>query len=350
MKNKDYALLASICRDVSNSLNAILYKNSKATCQNLSAEMLRGTVNNKCPDTKILVLFDYSMALDLKEVGFNNVYFTTDCPEIIRKTKEGLEAKTKIKVITLEEIKNMKFDVGLGNPPFSEVGATGTTGSGMKSLLYPKFFKIATEVCKVGAMIMPPTKVNHSQIKHHNELIKSIAHEIIHVSEEEKNNMGVGIDMWTIYWGSEGNVNEHFIEQDVKNDVDWQRGKPRFSNINMSEKKTGTHKVLSIKSILQEGPVFIYSDIVKYIQKKGWYVVFNFEVNGAKGFNTSVIKLDGKTQLGSNIRYVKFDTKKDAIEFESKMNAPDFIAACHEAAGTIRKTVTIGALRSIAID
>ena len=243
----------------------------------------------------------------------------------------------------------MKFDSIIGNPPFSEIGkeGKGEYGRGGKTILYPQFFKLATEISKVGAMIMPPTRVDHAQTKHHNELIRSIADKIIDVSEEDRENMGVGTAMWTIYWGSEGNVDEHFVGQEIRNDVNWQRGKPAFYNINMSKEKTETHKVLAIKSILQQGPAFIYTDLIKEIQGEGWYVLFNYELNGARGFNTSVTKLDGKTQLGSNVRYVKFQTKKEATDFESKMKTPDFVEACRAGAGNIRKTVTIGVLRTI---
>lgn len=349
MNNKDYTLLASICRDDTSALNAILYNNSKATSAEVVQCMFHRSVNNKCGDIKILVMFDYAMAVDLKEAGFNNVYFTTDCPVIIRKTKEGLEAKTGIKVLTLKEIKNMKFDVGLGNPPFSEVGAGNKTGTGKKSLLYPQFFKLATEICKTGAMIMPPTAQVNRDNKKHNELIKLTAHNIVRVSEEEKNKMGVGIDMWTIYWGSEGDVNEHFIEEVVRNNVEWKIGTPRLLTDNISATKTRIHNTPAIKSIHQDGPVYIYTDMISKMPKAGWYVLFNREVSSTRGFNTSVIKLDGKTQLGSNVRFVEFKNKRDAVDFESKINSVDFIAACREAAGSIRKTITRATLQSISI-
>lgn len=135
MKNEDYALLASICRDDTSALNAILYNNSKATSAVVVEEMLFKTVNNKCEDSAILAMFDYAMAVDLKEAGFNNVYFTTDCPVIIRKTKEGLEAKTGIEVLTLKEIEDMKFNVIAANPPYKGVSA-----------LHQQFFNKALEL------------------------------------------------------------------------------------------------------------------------------------------------------------------------------------------------------------
>ena len=265
-------------------------------------------------------------------------------------TKKAMGVIGHMEVKDINEIDdNMKFDVIVGNPPFSEVGAGNKTGTGKKSLLYPQFFKRATEISKTGAMIMPPTAQVNRDNKKHNDLIKLTAHNIVRVSEEEKNKMGVGIDMWTIYWGSEGDVNEHFIEEVVRNNVEWKIGTPRLLTDNISATKTKIHNTPAIKSIHQDGPVYIYTDMISKMPKAGWYVLFNREVSSTRGFNTSVIKLDGKTQLGSNVRFVEFKNKRDAVDFESKINSVDFIAACREAAGSIRKTITRATLQSISI-
>ena len=243
----------------------------------------------------------------------------------------------------------MRFNVTLGNPPFSEI-QTSESGWGGKTILYPQFFKLATEISKVGAMIMPPTRVNYARCKKHVKLMKSVAHKIVDVSEEERQNMGVGIDMWTVYWGSEGNVDEHFTEVLVRNGVEWNEGRVRFGFSSTSEKKTKTHKISGIRAILKDGPSTTYTNLVKEMPKAGWYLLLNREVNEVKGFNTSVVKLDGNTQLGTNVRYVRFETKKDAVRLESKMNSADVIAQLVKGAGSIRKAISLGTLRSIILD
>ena len=243
----------------------------------------------------------------------------------------------------------MKFDLVIGNPPFSEM-QTSESGWGGKTILYPRFFKLATEISDAGAMIMPPTRVNYALRKKHIEVIKSVAHKIVDVSEEERQNMGVGTDMWTVYWGSEGNVDEHFTEIPPKKEVDWNQGKIPFGFATMSKEKTATHNIPAIKSVWRDGPAHIYTNVNKPMPKTGWYLLLNIEVDEVKGFNTSVVKLDGTIQLGSNVRYMRFETKKDAMRLESKMNSPDVIAQLVKAAGNIRKAVSLGTLRGIILD
>ena len=243
----------------------------------------------------------------------------------------------------------MKFDVVLGNPPFSEM-QTSESGWGGKTILYPRFFKLATEISDAGAMIMPPTRVNYALRKKHIEVIKSFAHKIVDVSEEERQNMGVGTDMWTVYWGSEGNVDEHFTEVPPKKEVDWNGGKIPFGFATMSKEKTATHNIPAIKSIWRDGPAHIYTNVNKPNPKAGWYLLLNREVDEVKGFNTWVLKLDGNTQLGTNVRYMRFESKKDAVRLESKMNSPDVIAQLVKGAGSIRKAISLGTLRGIILD
>ena len=326
MNNEDYVKLSRVCRNGSNPLNAILYKNSKATSAEVVQCMFHRSVNNKCEDIKILVMFDYAMALDLKEAGFNNVYFTTDCPVIIRKTKEGLEAKTGIKVLTLKEIKNMKFDVGLGNPPYSKD----------RYLLYPEFFKLSLDVCSTVAMVMPynPDCRQSRFRKYQENVIRHSKYVSEDVSEHFKN-IEIGRISYVIASKSINNEVPKF------NDIDLFASVPvLLSNRKRIEsiKATGNEtvcvfpkgkSVTVFQKVNKDGPVTHTADSVKYTKmkcksKSPWLVLMNAMPSMGK-FNTAVVKNDGSIVLGHYVFAVEVDTKSEGDKLASWIKTPEIV-------------------------
>ena len=96
----------------------------------------------------VLVLFTIEWALYLKQLGYTNITVGADDPIIENICKKrGLRY---IGINDLENNKNMKFDVVVGNPPFQGDGNNGSHG------LWQKFSALAVEKSKVCAAMITP--------------------------------------------------------------------------------------------------------------------------------------------------------------------------------------------------
>jgi len=333
MNNKDYTLLASICRDDTSALNAILYNNSKATSASVAQDMLFKTVNNKCEDTKFLAMFDYAMAVDLKEAGFNNVYFTTDCPVIIRKTKEGLEAKTGIKVLTLKEIEDMKFDVTVGNPPFSSHAEGKTAGKRGKEL-YIVFYKLALEISEVVAMVMPTTDKKVQRV--HNKRLSDTANVIEYIDPSVFS--GINMPMWYVI--SDKSKRKPDVDfsllSEVRNDIEWMKGKV---NMTQYKERAGDHgkekqsKEFPVKMYHKlngkDGLLIRYGKGVflrrsMYFPNSGYAVLMPQTITDDGWTVVKIVKCTGKEVAFNGMNIVFTKTKKDAIELVNVMNTDNF--------------------------
>jgi hypothetical protein len=241
----------------------------------------------------------------------------------------------------------MKFDLGLGNPPFSKVGAGSVTGKGKKSLLYPKFLKLSIESAPCGAMIMPTTVMPNRDNQEHIDTIKENAHFIENLTDDEVKQMGVGIDMWTVYWGRKGDVSEHFGNMEVSNDLDIQTGSARLGNHNQSPVKTKTHARKVIRSILKDGVDEVWTDYNTTPLNAGWYLLVTRRVT-TNGFNSAVVKVDGTLQCGSNIRYISVATKKEGLRLEEILNSEYYVERVLPLT-THAGNITVAAMRSVEI-
>jgi hypothetical protein len=113
-------------------------------------------------NAKIAVLFTVEWAIYFRMLGFSNVTVITEKfdPIIARMADKEL-----FKYKTLDQVKNMRFNVVAGNPPFSD-------GQGNK-LLYPDFFKKSLDMADLVIMIMPLNlDTNQTKLKSHNRLVK----------------------------------------------------------------------------------------------------------------------------------------------------------------------------------
>ena len=333
MNNENYASLSRVCRDDTSPLNAILYKNSKATSAEVVQCMFHRSVNNKCEDIKILVMFDYAMAVDLKEAGFNNVYFTTDCPVIIRKTKEGLEAKTGIKVLTLKEIKNMKFDVTVGNPPFSSHAEGKTAGKGGKQI-YQDFYKLALEISEVVAMVMPTTDKKLQKV--HNERLIKTANVIEYIDPALFS--GITMPMWYVISdlsGSKPNI-DFALSSVPRNDIEWTNGKVHmtwYKGVAGDHGKDNQSKNFPVKIyhklngkdglIMKYGKKSYFKDS-QFFPTSGYAVLMPQTITDDGWTTVEIVKCTGKEVAfhGMNIVFTK--TKKDAIELVDIMKTDNF--------------------------
>lgn len=293
-------------------------------------------------DARVLVMFCPILATKIRFAG-KDVSLYVEQPSV---ALQEVCRRLRIEILTTED-RGMKFDLVLGNPPFSKVGDGSVTGKGKKSLLYPKFLKLAIESAPCGAMIMPTTVMPNRDNQEHIDTIKENAYYIENLSEQEVKQMNVGIEMWTVYWGRKGDVSEHFGSMEAANDLDIQTGSARLGNHNQSPVKTKTHAKKVIRSILKDGIDEVWTDYNKTPLNAGWYLLLTRRVT-TNGFNSAVVKLDGTLQCGSNIRYISVPTKKEGKRLEEILNSEYYVESVLPLT-THAGNITVAAMRSVKI-
>lgn len=111
-------------------------------------------------DASVLVLFTVEWALYLKELGYVDITVSADDPIIANIcAKRGLNY---ISIKELENNKNMKFDVVVGNPPYGKI-----TEDSRQREFYQQFVYGAHALAPVVALVYPArwTSVNNASYK-----------------------------------------------------------------------------------------------------------------------------------------------------------------------------------------
>ena len=177
----------------------------------------------------------------------------------------------------LEEMNDMKFDLCVGNPPFSE----GNTGKGGTSI-YQNFAEWALNTCDKVMMITPGSFITGSKFESmRNELDKKGISNIEKIPLDTFSGASI-ID--PVFWVADGGskkvkdflsddiklfdkiVNNHFesnYESDDKKlkvfDIKGGKGNVSTSDTeNLSESKTSFHTFKYIDRVLKDGPVIVY--------------------------------------------------------------------------------------------
>ena len=121
--------------------------------ESLTREMIENTEIQK--NQSILVLFSYEMLPILKELDYTDVTLAFDKP---RTSIYNIAKYFGYKVKKLEEIENMKFDVGLGNPPFQN------THTAKRWPLWHEFVLNSIERTDKVAMITPASLIGPGRV------------------------------------------------------------------------------------------------------------------------------------------------------------------------------------------
>jgi|TARA_B110000879_G_C11174933_1_gene515485 hypothetical protein len=148
---------------------------------------------------KILVLFNVEFVISLVDI-YNidpaNITFYSD-----HKNKSNLVNRFGVKYINTLE-KDMKFDIIVGNPPYT---------NGQK-LLYTKFFETALELAETVVFVMPvQLDSNHDKLKFHNARLQR---HLVKLGDNVSNSFKVGYDNihYVIANSSINNVVKEYVD------------------------------------------------------------------------------------------------------------------------------------------
>jgi len=285
----------------------------------------------------MLVLFNIEWVLAaLYDRGGNpaNITFYSDHPN---KTK-FVEALGVRVINNLMDI-NKKFDIVVGNPPFSKQNEGKTAGKRSVEL-YKKFFNMALEMASLTAMIIPSsdTKVQ----KTHNELIRNNANVIKHIDPSVF--PGICMPMWYVIVDKKNTNRESSINWSLSstgNNIPWVKGA-----VNMTHYKelTGGHGYPSPK---KEDDVLIYHKVngrhglVKVYGPKesiskrqlfpsSGYAVLMPQTFTDEGWSrVEIVKCTGNETAFNGVNIVFVKTRKQANDLILMMKTEEFITGAN---------------------
>jgi hypothetical protein len=224
----------------------------------------------------------------------------------------------------------MKFDVVVGNPPFSKVGDGKQAGKRGQEL-YAQFYAWAIENSSMVAMVMPTTEKKVQ--KNHNQLLRSTANVIKHIDPDVF--PGIVMPMWYVISVKDNPVKQTNIvwtlDGTVGNNIPWVKG-----SVNMTAHKNlvGDHLghakpqkksdiLIYHKVNVTHGLVSLYCDS-KYVSQSALFPASGYAVLMPQTFNdtgwsqTEIVKCNGQQAAfnGMNIVFVKTKSQAEKlIEF-----------------------------------
>ena len=267
------------------------------------------------PKLKVAVMYSPALALRMVYLGFKKVKLVvgTVTPAIERLSSLGID------IITIEEYKEtgMKFDLTLGNPPYS-------LDQGNK-LLYPEFFEMSLEKSDHVMMVMPiKLDSRDNKIKAHN--MRVLTHQTFISEDISESFKGIGVGRISYVIASKAVKNEVAeVAERILPPLLPRRNRLRVINGKAFTQVTGGHPVIHkvLKGGIVEGACS--DDDAKkfraYYKKKTttdtpWLVMINH--TPSKGvFNAEIVKFN-KSLIWSRWTY--------AIQAKTKKEANDIIA------------------------
>ena len=308
----------------------------------------------------ILIMYTLEFIPRLLEIGVprESIWiYTKEEDELVKNTAKDLF--DIYNYITDEDLEGMKFDVVLGNPPFSKKNRNednkGNKGRGTD--LYDQFYEMSLNLSNKVAMIMP-TSHKHQQ-KKHNNLIKNTANIIKFIDPSLFPT--VQQEMWYIVSIKNSNKVPQEIDWkysgEIRNNINWSKGKfnvttdkhllERDTQLNDSDVKI-YHKINEMN-----GLVIKYADsglvpVSKRFPNTGYAVLMPQQIQDTGWSKTEIIECDGKQAAmnGMNIAFVK--TEEEAKKLNDYMKTDDFINEALKYRGGMGNMV-LWALQSIQI-
>lgn len=268
------------------------------------------------------------------------------------KTNNINESDLSIHYIAQEEylnLKNVRFDAVVGNPPYSLAG-NKTGKKGRAKNLYPEFYEKAISIADYVSMIVPDTHRQHITF---NKFIRENTNKILPVDESAFN---VNISTWCLIKDNTGtNVDDiewadlHEIpEQKVK----WAKGKINVTTESDLLKDTGGtytvfHKI-NLKGLHQSKTDIEFSKL-KLFPTDGYVVIMPQQIQNKGWSDTAIIKCDGTQAATNGVNLAFVTTKKEAEYLIEYMKKETFITQALMHCGGMRN-MTLGALQKIDMD
>jgi hypothetical protein len=236
---------------------------------------------------------------------------------------------------------DMKFDVIVGNPPFSKVSEGKTAGKRSEEL-YIQFYKWAVENARIVAMIIPTT--DKKLQKTHNTLLRDTANVIHHIDPQMFPE--ISMPMWYVIADKHNNTRadiEWHLDGSTNNDIPWVKG---YINMTAHKNLVGEHLgydkpkkksdvLIYHKVNITHGLVTLYCD-EKYISakglfpKKGWAVLMPQTFNDDGWSKTEIVKCNGKQAAFNGMNIVFVDTKTQGEKLVEFMKTDHFIQAANK--------------------
>lgn len=240
----------------------------------------------------------------------------------------------------------MKFNVILGNPPFSLAG-NKTGKKGRAKNLYPDFYKKAVDLADHVCMIVPDT---HRQNTKFNEFIRANTNKIMPISDDV---FDVNINTWCLIKdGSDTNVDEipwSDLHEMPEQKVVWAKGKVNVTNEKeVLENKPGPYTVyhkVNGSGLQQSTTDNIISD-AKLFPNKGYAVIMPQQIQNHGWTRTEIVKCNGKQVATNGVNLAFVDTKKEAEYLVEYMKIDEFVNQALEHCGGMRN-MTLGAMQKI---
>lgn len=257
-------------------------------------------------DDKVLVLFDYMFAIDVAmRLKVKNVYLTMS--SFNPKTYRWLKL-LNITPIEMEQAKDMKFDVVVGNPPFSKANEGSTAGKKAVNL-YPTFFEMALGIADRIAMIMPRTD-NQLQLEHNTNIVNNA----YAVEEVDERHFAIPTKPWVVYVDKNNPTRiKNYLDSSINNDTKWMKGKMP-SGKHLWEDSAGQYDV--INAIHKTGPQLFKTNQYRKsatLPTTGYSVTFGITANAV-----FVIPCTGQL-IGVNVYSVWFNSLDAANDFSDKL-------------------------------
>ena len=275
--------------------------------------------------SKVLVMFTVEAAAVLKHKGVEDVTIYTDKYDPV-----VAKIATYLNYEYITELDDMKFDVVIGNPPFS-LG---------KKQLYPEFTTKAFEISTRKVAMIAPYNLNTRN--KYQEMLRLIKTHSTHVSEDVGGHFpGVGASTF-VYFVADKTITNEYVPN----------SKPVELPVHLPTKArlTGSirgHNCLSFTKNQVESGVVFYHGVDKNMQivtkqmtkemssklknksQANWLVLLFATVSSGGKVNSTVVKNTGTT-WGDGIYAFECESKEQAVALNGWLQSDEFRSAVDE--------------------
>jgi hypothetical protein len=295
----------------------IMSQNGNVSSEFTPAELCQEILDKIDVVNKTILTFNVEFVLTLiykYDVDRSNITICTDDVNV-----RGICERGRINCIDTME-PNMKFDVVVGNPPFSLAGnKTGKKGGAKK--LYPAFYEKAVVIADNVAMITPNTQRQHISF---NKFIRANTNKIIPIDDSA---FSVNISTWCL----------------IKDNSN--------TNVDLLEDRKGPYTVfhkVNLKGLHQSKTDIEFSKL-KLFPENGYAVIMPQQIQDRGWSATEIVKCDGAQAATNGVNLAFVDTRDEAEHLVEYMKGKRFVEQALSHCGGFRN-MTLTALKKINMD